>query len=253
MQGLQLFEYTRRQVRVSMINDEPWFIAKDVCDILELGNSRQALSRLDDDEKDVILNDTLGGAQNMAIVSEAGLYSLIMSSRKPEAKAFKRWITHEVIPSIRKNGTYGFPPALAERMAQLESTVDRLNRHLDDLAIQPNGVRADIFMEGARRRKEIQERPTNCRNKVRNLSSIETQNAVPFVMKCLMEGMTYLRVADCAKQAGYQFSHQSVARFYQNIVVSKVENGRIYVVLKSGDTYVMDAETFEVISMTGKF
>lgn len=85
---------------------EPWFVARDVCDALGIANSRQAMSRLDEDEKGVISNDTLGGTQEMAFVNEPGLYTLVLSSRKPEAKAFKRWITHEVIPSIRRTGGY---------------------------------------------------------------------------------------------------------------------------------------------------
>lgn len=86
---------------------EPWFVAKDVCEILGIGNSRQALSRLDDDEKNtVILNDGNRGNPNVSIVNEAGFYSLVLSSRKPEAREFKRWVTHEVLPSIRRSGGY---------------------------------------------------------------------------------------------------------------------------------------------------
>ncbi len=85
---------------------EPWFVAADVCDCLELGNPRSSLALLDEDEKGVHTVDTLGGNQQMATVSEPGLYSLILRSRKPEAKAFKRWITHEVLPAIRKTGGY---------------------------------------------------------------------------------------------------------------------------------------------------
>ena len=87
-------------------NDEPWFVAKDVCAALGLGNSRQALARLDDDEKGVISTDTPGGEQQMQAVNEAGLYVLVLSSRKPEAKAFKRWVTHEVLPALRREGGY---------------------------------------------------------------------------------------------------------------------------------------------------
>ena len=87
-------------------NDEPWFVAKDVCAALGLGNSRQALARLDDDEKGVISTDTPGGEQQMQAVNEAGLYVLVLSSRKPEAKAFKRWVTHEVLPALRRDGGY---------------------------------------------------------------------------------------------------------------------------------------------------
>lgn len=76
-------------VRTVIINEEPWFVAKDVCDALEIGNSRQAVSYLDDDEKGVTTNDTLGGTQQVSIINESGLYSLILRSRKPEAKKFK--------------------------------------------------------------------------------------------------------------------------------------------------------------------
>ena len=95
------------QVRSTLIDGEPWFVAADVCKALEINNSADTLrKRLDDDEKGIDLIYTLGGVQNLAVVSESGLYSLILGSRKPEAKAFKRWITHEVIPSIRKYGAY---------------------------------------------------------------------------------------------------------------------------------------------------
>ncbi len=77
------------------------------CECLDIGNSRDAVAALDEDEKGVDSIDTPGGAQEMSIISEAGLYSLILRSRKPEAKAFKRWITHEVLPAIRKTGGYG--------------------------------------------------------------------------------------------------------------------------------------------------
>lgn len=107
MNNLQIFNNPNfGKVRVVEQGGEPWFVGKDVCDALELGNSRQALTRLENDEKaDVILND---GSQNrkMNIVNEYGLYNLVLASRKPEAKAFKRWITHEVIPAIRKHGAY---------------------------------------------------------------------------------------------------------------------------------------------------
>lgn len=89
-----------------MRNGEPWFVAADVCKALEIVNPSNAVKKLDDDEKGLHLTDTLGGAQNMSIINEPGLYSLVLGSRKPQAKAFKRWITHDVIPSIRKHGMY---------------------------------------------------------------------------------------------------------------------------------------------------
>lgn len=101
-------------IRTTMINGEPWFVAADVCKALEIKNSRDAMTRLDDDEKDVALTDTLGGVQTSTVVNESGLYALVLGSRKPEAKAFKRWITHDVIPSIRKHGAYITPQKLYE-------------------------------------------------------------------------------------------------------------------------------------------
>lgn len=86
---------------------EPWFVAKDVCDILGLDNSRKATAELDPDEKNTVtISDGIPGNPNKTIISEPGLYKLIMRSRKPEAKEFQRWVAHEVLPSIRKHGAY---------------------------------------------------------------------------------------------------------------------------------------------------
>lgn len=88
-------------------NGEPWFVAKDVCDILGLENSRKATAEFDPDEKNTVtISDGIPGNPNKTIISEPGLYKLIMRSRKPEAKEFQRWVTHEVLPSIRKHGAY---------------------------------------------------------------------------------------------------------------------------------------------------
>lgn len=107
MNEMQIFESSEfGQVRTVMKNNEPWFVAADVCRALEIRNNRDALTKLDNDEKGVALTDTPGGQQEMSIVNEPGLYSLVLGSRKPEAKAFKRWITHEIIPAIRKHGGY---------------------------------------------------------------------------------------------------------------------------------------------------
>jgi len=106
MQNLQVFNFHNNQVRTVIKNTEPWFVAKDVCEVLGLGDTSKSVSRLDDDEKDTNSILTPGGNQNMVTVNESGLYSLVLSSRKPEAKVFKKWITSEVLPSIRKHGVY---------------------------------------------------------------------------------------------------------------------------------------------------
>lgn len=104
-------------VRAIVCDGEPWFVAADVCKALEIRNPSQALARLDDDEKFTTLISNEGaasGTSSMAFVNEPGLYSLVLGSRKPEAKVFKRWVTHEVIPSIRKHGAYLTPEVLEQ-------------------------------------------------------------------------------------------------------------------------------------------
>lgn len=107
MNMLKVFEKAEfGRVRVVECEGEPWFVAKDVCECLELTDVSKTISLLDDDEKGTNSIRTPGGEQQMLVVSEPGLYSLILRSRKPEAKAFKRWVTHDILPAIRKTGGY---------------------------------------------------------------------------------------------------------------------------------------------------
>ncbi len=103
MNQIQLFNFKDQPVRTVLIDNEPWFVAKDVTEILELSNPTVVINRLDDDERAKL---NLGRQGETNIVNEYGLYQLVLGSRKPEAKEFKRWITHEIIPSIRKTGSY---------------------------------------------------------------------------------------------------------------------------------------------------
>ncbi len=112
MNKLEIFNYENSNIRTVVKNGDPWFVAADVCAVLEIGNPSDPIRRLDEDEKGVDLIETLGGVQNMVTVNESGLYMLIMGSRKPQAKAFKRWVTHEVLPAIRKHGVYAVDEVL---------------------------------------------------------------------------------------------------------------------------------------------
>ena len=121
-------------VRTVTINGEPWFVAADVCNALDIGNPSQAISRLDDDEKVTLTTNEghsgkLGGAQMLNVISEAGLYSLILKSRKPEAKVFKRWITHEVIPDIRQYGMYGTSDFLDKALGNPDNWIRMLTEY----------------------------------------------------------------------------------------------------------------------------
>lgn len=95
-------------VRTILIDDEPWFVGKDVAEALGYSNTRDALTkRVDNEDKGVAKCDTLGGTQDLTVINESGLYSLVLSSKLASAKRFKRWVTSEVLPSIRKTGSYG--------------------------------------------------------------------------------------------------------------------------------------------------
>lgn len=114
MNEMQIFKNPEfGSIRLIEIDGEPWFVGADICKALEIGNVPMALSRLDADEKNTIsLTDGIPGNPNKTIVNEPGLYSLVLGSRKPEAKAFKRWITHEVLPAIRRHGVYAVDEVL---------------------------------------------------------------------------------------------------------------------------------------------
>jgi prophage antirepressor-like protein len=127
----------RFEVRAVDQAGTPWFVRNDVCAALDLGNPSQATSRLEADEKGVVITETLGGAQKLAIVSEAGLYDLISTSRKPFARRFRRWVFHDVLPQIRKTGRYerqptaadwqGLPPFAKQALLGLDAKLEQVS------------------------------------------------------------------------------------------------------------------------------
>ena len=128
MNELQVFNNAMfGNVRIILQDNEPWFVAKDVCDCLEHTNTTMALQRLDDDERAKL---NLGRQGEANVVNEYGLYSLVMSSRKPEAKEFKRWITHEVLPALRRTGSYSMniPQTLPEALRAYADEVEQHNK-----------------------------------------------------------------------------------------------------------------------------
>ncbi len=114
MEKLKVFDNPKfGAIRILTINNEPWFVGKDIAECLGYSNYRDALKKhTDDEDKGVAKCDTLGGIQNLVIINESGLYSLVLSSKLPTAKKFKRWVTSEVLPSIRKHGVYAVEEVL---------------------------------------------------------------------------------------------------------------------------------------------
>lgn len=129
MNELKIFENSKfGKVRAIERNGEPWFVATDVCKALAIDGTQTR--RLDDDEKGVCSIQTLGGEQQATCVNEPGLYSLVLGSRKPDAKAFKRWITHDVIPSIRKTGVYVAPSVDSDMMFKIAEAMRDKERQI---------------------------------------------------------------------------------------------------------------------------
>jgi len=135
MNGLQVFSYEGNEVRTVQHCSETWWVLRDVCGILDISNNRMVADRLDEDEKDeVSITDAIGRQQNTTVISESGLYSTILMSRKPEAKKFKRWVTHEVLPSIRRHGAYVTPAKLEELMNDPDAWIKVLTTLKDERA-----------------------------------------------------------------------------------------------------------------------
>ena len=142
MNELQIYNFNDSEVRTVLINNEPWFVLKDVCFILELTNPTMVAGRLDNDEVTKFNLGGLSGESN--IVNESGLYKVIFQSKKPEAKKFTKWVTSEVLPSIRKTGGYGVPKTRAEALrlaADLEEQNERLQ--IENTKLKPKAFFAD--------------------------------------------------------------------------------------------------------------
>lgn len=134
MNDMQIFNYGEIPVRTFLMNGEPWWVLADVCRVLNLTTPAKVAERLDEDEKGMSLIHTPGGNQNMTIISESGLYKVILRSDKPEAKAFSRWVTHEVLPAIRKTGCYGVTvtekePFTNEQRIRVMDIISRCTKH----------------------------------------------------------------------------------------------------------------------------
>lgn len=118
MTALDIFTYSGQEVRTVVIDGEAWFVAKDACDVIGIAKYRDAVAQLEADERVSVAVDTLGGLQSVSAVNEAGLYALMFISRSPKVRDFQRWVTHEVLPQIRRTGQFGsaLPSNLADAL-----------------------------------------------------------------------------------------------------------------------------------------
>lgn len=129
------FPYSANEVRVVMIDETPWFVATDVCSVLDQPDTSKVCSRLDDDEKLLRTMCVSGQNREILLINESGLYSLILTSRKPEAKKFKKWVTNEVLPAIRKTGRYEMPNVQPAVELITQSQLDQIARLVYDISL----------------------------------------------------------------------------------------------------------------------
>lgn len=209
------------QVRTTIINGEPWFVAADVCKALDISNSRDALTRLDDDEKGVASTDTLGGKQDMTIVNEPGLYSLVLGSRKPEAKRFKRWITHDVIPAIRQTGAY-MTPATIETLLTDPALIIGLATQLQDLQAKNK----TLALENNQKQQIIAE----MQPKVTYYDEVlKSKNAVPILVIAKDYGMSAQRMNKLLNELHVQYKQGDCWLLYQELAQNGYTKSETYI------------------------
>ena len=130
--ALSVFDFNETPVRILLRDDEPWFVAADVCRVLEIANPRDAITELDADEKITVANadgnPRRGTPHKMNLISDSGLYALIFKSRKKEAKTFRKWVTSEVLPAIRKTGSYKLPTDMAAPQERVRTVRDQMQQ-----------------------------------------------------------------------------------------------------------------------------
>ncbi len=226
MNAMQVFNYEGNKVRTVMKDGEPWWVLRDACQALGIAKHRDMAARLDADERASTKMDTPGGAQNITIINESGLYHLIFHSNKPDANRFRRWVTHEVLPAIRKTGSYGQPDLTAIIMQTATAVCAEMVKQLTPLfqsLIHPTPARRVAWgrdwnsNSNPGPRKDIVTRPPTAKGTLR----IETFPpdivcAVDSMMEQMMEeqALNFSEIARYCTGQGYMISSPSVRRYY---------------------------------------
>jgi len=218
MNQLQIFNYLDHEVRTLQIDGEPWWVLKDVCNVLEHSNSRKMALRLDEDEKGVTPIHTPGGTQQMTVVSESGLYNVILRSDKPQAKAFRRWITHEVLPSIRKQGHYGNPTPDQEIYNIGQKVAEIMMEHVSTIISAT--VKATLEAMGTQAQAPVPVKPAqgfHRRSTGRKIDQLPDELRKEIVNMLLFEKYSYGEVTAYVKSLGYNISETSIWIFVTGI------------------------------------
>ncbi len=207
------------EVRTVIKNGEAWFITKDVCNVLEISKHRDAIARLDEEDRGSVLVDTLGGKQTTSTINESGLYSLIMTSRKPEAKKFKKWVTSEVLPSIRKHGAYA-----------TENTIDKILNNPDYGIMLLNKLKEEqeekrkLKITAEKQKKEIEFKQEMINGLVEDVPLTTKRNIINRVVKMNNGGDYSSRYSELYRAFDEKFHMRSKARYEAYKLKSKADN-----------------------------
>lgn len=198
MSNLIPFNFEANEIRVVDIDGQPWFVASDIAKALDYRDAHQMTRVLDEDEKGAHILSTPGGAQSVSIINEAGLYSVILSSRKPEAKQFKRWVTTEVLPTIRKTGQYQAPAFYVPQ------TLPEALRMAADLADQVQQQKQ--LIEHQKPAVEFVERYVEARSakSMREVAKVLGLKEKDFIGRLLQEKILFRQSGSLLPFAGYQ-------------------------------------------------
>lgn len=150
------FPVTGQPVRSLVLDGEPWFVAKDTCEVVGIAKYRDAVAQLDEDERVSMTVDTPGGPQQMVFVNEPGVWALMMISRSPQVKPFRRWLSHEVLPAIRKTGSYSVDAAQATVPVTVQIAVNALAEVAHNEHVVPAAARILAFKRWRKPRKGIE-------------------------------------------------------------------------------------------------
>lgn len=230
------FPVTGDEVRVVRLNDEPWFVAKDVCDILDFRNTRTALNNhVDQEDRNTVpVQDGIRrGNPNQAVINESGLYALIFGSKKPVAKKFKRWVTSEVLPSIRKTGAYISPQASSD---QLLSVQEELRSRI------ARAQQAEANLTLLRKSKGLVDDTTLARYAMAELESVFQARQFTISDYLYEQGFGREEIAEHVKPFGVKASAFYVREFGQRSPKLRGRNGMTIAVAhyKESERYIVD-------------
>ncbi len=229
MKEMEIFKNAELgSVRVVMVNEEPYFVGKDVAEILGYSNPRDALCKhVDNEDKDVAKCDTLGGTQDFTVINESGLYSLILSSKLPSAKRFKKWVTSEVLPAIHKHGLYATDKVIDNILNNPDFGIELLTRLKEERAARVEAERKNAILMHVNKTytvteiaKELGLRSATQLNRILAEKKIQYQVNGTWVMYSRYSDQGYEEIKQEVLDSGRVIYHRRITQIGREFILS---------------------------------